>query len=199
MDIIFRKFLELQSLNGVRKYLHERGLRSRSGRDYSLLGLQEILQNPVYCIADADSLAYFVQKNADVCFTERECGHNRGLLAYNKRDYTKGRSPRNPVEKWIIAIGRHEGRVSGKGWVAVQQILDRNKPDFNWSNTYNDYALLSGLIFCAKCGRRMSPSPETETTDAMTISARTNYSWGRRFATALIFWADRPTNWSAVI
>ena len=155
VDIIFRKFLELQSLNGVRKYLHERRLRSRSGRDYSLLGLREILQNPVYCIADADARAYFVQKNAEVCFTERECGRGRGLLAYNKRDYTKGRSPRNPIEKWIIAIGRHEGRVSGKDWVTVQQILDRNKPDSNWSNTHNDYALLSGLIFCARCGKRM--------------------------------------------
>lgn len=155
VDMIFRKFLELQSMSAVRKYLHEKGFRSRSGKDHSLLGLKEILQNPVYCIGDQDALAYFVEKNADVCFTEQDCGHNRGLLSYNKRDYTKGRNPRNPVEKWIIAIGKHEGRVSGKDWVTVQRLLELNKPDSSHSNTHNDYALLSGLIFCARCGRRM--------------------------------------------
>lgn len=153
VDVIFRKFLELQSLNGVRKYLHERGLRSRSGGDYSLLGLREILQNPVYCVADADSLAYFAQKNAEVCFAQGDFG--RGLLAYNKRDYTQSRSPRNPAEKWIVAAGRHEGRVSGRDWVEVQRILGRNRPESDRSNARNGYALLSGLIFCARCGRRM--------------------------------------------
>lgn len=155
VDIIYKKFLELQSLNAVRKYLHEGGMKTRTGQDYSLLGLREILQNPVYCIADPDVLAYFTQKNADVCFSEAECGQRRGLLSYNKRDYTKGHAPRNPIEKWIIAVGKHEGRVSGKDWVAVQGILERNKPDGVHTNTYNDYALLSGLVLCTKCGKRM--------------------------------------------
>lgn len=153
VDLIFRKFLETQSLNGVRKYLHQRGIRSRAGQDYSLPGLREILQNPVYCMADADARAYFVQKNAEVCFTGEERG--RGLLAYNKRDYTASRSPRNPVEKWIVAAGRHEGRISGKDWVAVQRILERNRPDSPHSNVRSGYALLSGLIFCTRCGQRM--------------------------------------------
>ena len=155
VDLIFRKFLETQSLNGVRKYLHRRGIRSRSGQDYSLPGLREILQNPVYCVADADSLAYFAEKDAEVCFTEGECGRGRGLLAYNKRDYTTGRSPRNPVKKWIVAVGRHEGRISGKDWVEVQRILERNRPDSPRHAPHNGYALLSGLIFCTRCGQRM--------------------------------------------
>ncbi len=155
VDLIYRKFLELQSLNGVRKYLHGHGLRSRQGQDFSLPGLREILQNPVYCAADRDSLAYFREKRADVCFTEQDCGHGRGLLSYNKRDYAVSRAPRNGVDKWIVAVGRHEGRVSGRDWVAVQRILERGGPDTPHSNARNGYALLSGLIVCARCGRRM--------------------------------------------
>ena len=41
------------------------------------------------------------------CFPRADCDGRRGLLAYQKRDYTGGRSPRNPVDKWIIALGRH--------------------------------------------------------------------------------------------
>ena len=152
---IFEKFLELHSLNGVRKYLHNKGITSRSGKEYSLLGLREILQNPVYCIADEGVRAYFLKKQAEVCFEPWECGEGRGLLSYNKRDYTKGHAPRNGMDKWIIALGRHKGMVSGSDWLSVQHILEQNRPDQAHSNTYNGYALLSGLVICEKCGRRM--------------------------------------------
>lgn len=155
VQTIFRTFLERQSLNGVRKYLHEMGITSRSGKDYSLLGLREILQNPVYCIADEEVRAYFLNQHSDVCFVSSQCIEGRGLLSYNKRDYTKGHAPRNGMDKWIIALGKHRGIVSSGDWLSVQRILKQNKPEQEHSNTYNDYALLSGLVRCGKCGRRM--------------------------------------------
>ena len=155
VDTIYRKFLELRSLNGVRKYLHSRGIRSRQGQDFSLPGLREILQNPVYCIADRDALAYFTERGADVCFTEQDCGHGRGLLAYNKRDYTTSRAPRNATEKWIVAVGKHEGRICGRDWATVQRLLEENRPASPHANPHNSYALLSGLIRCGRCGKPM--------------------------------------------
>ena len=156
VDMIFEKFLELRSVSGVSKYLIKQGIKSRSGKYYSLPGIKEILQNPVYCVADKDALKYFTAQNSDVCFEEKDCSEKYGLLAYNKRDYKKKHAPRQSMDKWIIAIGKHKGRVSGKKWVAVQNIVEDNIPTGKKpAKMHNDYSLLSGLIYCEKCGSRL--------------------------------------------
>ena len=160
VDAMFEKFLELRSISGVSKYLIKQGLKSRTGKYYSLLGIKQILQNPVYCIADKDALNFFTDQNSDVCFEEKDCGGRHGLLSYNKRDYKKKHAPRQSMDKWIIAIGKHKGRVSGKKWVAVQNILEDNIPTGKKpAKMHNDYSLLSGLIYCKKCGSRMFAKP----------------------------------------
>lgn len=153
--IIFQKFLELHSVSGVYKYLAEAGIRSRSGSWYSKIGIKQILQNPVYCAADKDARDYFVAQGSDICFPETDCSEEYGLLAYNKRDYKKKNAPRQDVSEWIIAMGKHRGIVTGRQWVAIQEILNANRPASAGTNTFNDYCLLSGLILCGKCGRRM--------------------------------------------
>ncbi len=156
VDAMFEKFLELRSISGVSKYLIKQGIKSRTGKYYSLIGIKQILQNPVYCAADQDALDYFTDQNADVCFEEKDCSNKYGLLAYNKRDYKKKHAPRQSMDKWIIAIGKHKGRVSGKKWVAVQNIIEDNIPTGKKpAKMHNDYSLLSGLIYCDKCGNRM--------------------------------------------
>lgn len=156
IDTIFEKYLELRSVSGVSKYLISKNLKSRSGSFYSLLGIKEILQNPVYCIADIDAFNYFTSMNADVCFDEVDCSDKYGLLAYNKRDYKKKHAPRQAIDKWIVAIGKHKGRVSGQKWVAVQKIIEDNIPTGKKpAKMHNDYSLLSGFIYCEKCGSRM--------------------------------------------
>ncbi len=156
VQIMFEKFLELKTVSGVSKYLIKQNIKSRTGKYYSLLGIKDILQNPVYCAADNDALNYFTELNADVCFEEKDCSDKFGLLSYNKRDYKKKHAPRQSIEKWIIAKGKHRGIVSGNHWIAVQNILEENKPDGKKpSKMHNDYSLLSGLIFCEKCGSRM--------------------------------------------
>ncbi len=156
VDMIFEKFLELRSVSGVSKYLIKQGIKSRSGKYYSLPGIKEILQNPVYCVADKDALDYFTAQNSNVCFEEKDCSEKYGLLAYNKRDYKNKHAPRQAMDKWIIAIGKHKGRVSGKKWVAVQNIIEDNIPTGKKpAKMHNDYSLLSGLIYCEKCGSRL--------------------------------------------
>ncbi len=153
--LMFEKFLELRSLSGVSKYLIKQGIRGRMGKYYSLLGIKEILQNPVYCVADKDVRDYFVSLGSEVCFEETECSEKYGLLSYNKRDYKKKNAPRQPVEHWIIAVGRHRGIVHGKQWIIVQNLLERNKTSSGAVKEHNDYSLLSGMIRCTKCGSRM--------------------------------------------
>lgn len=159
IDCILEKFLELRSISGVSKYLIKQQVKSRTGKMLSLLGIKEILQNPVYCIADEDAWEYFTLQHSDVCFDKTSCSNKYGLLAYNKRDYRKKNVPRHDMDKWIIAIGKHKGRISGKKWVAIQNILKENIPTGkNPAIMHNDYALLSGLIFCNKCQSRMFAS-----------------------------------------
>lgn len=156
VDMIYEKYLQLRSVSGVSKCLIREGVRSRNGKYYSLLGIKDILQNPVYCIADRDALAYFTEKGCDVCFDEKDCSDQYGLISYNKRDYKKKGAPRQTMDKWIIAVGRHKGRVSGKMWVAVQRSIEENTPcGKKPAKMHNDYSLLSGLIFCSACGGRM--------------------------------------------
>lgn len=156
VDIMFEKYLELHSISGVSKYLISQGIKNRNGKFYSLLGIKEILQNPVYCIADEDAFDYFTSQGSDVCFEKEECGSKYGLLSYNKRDYKKKHAPRQSKDKWIISIGKHKGRIPGKKWVAVQNTIEDNIPTGKkTAKMHNDYSLLSGLIHCSKCGKRM--------------------------------------------
>ncbi len=161
VKILFQKFMELQSISAVSKYLIEANLRSRTGKWYSLLGIKQILENPVYCIADSDARAYFIAQDSDVCFKEEDCSDRLGLLSYNKRDHKKKHAPRQAKSEWIIAIGKHEGIISGKQWVSIQTILEANKPTARQqtenpvAKMHNGYSLLSGMIFCRKCGSKM--------------------------------------------
>ncbi len=156
IDMIYSIYLETRSISAVSKRLMRQGVRSRVGSYYSLPGIKEILQNPVYCMADKAALDYFTDQHADVCFDESDCTGKYGLLSYNKRDYKKKHAPRQSIDKWIIAVGRHKGRIPGEKWVAVQQILADNIPTGKKpARQCNDYSLLSGLIYCDKCGGRM--------------------------------------------
>lgn len=160
--MIFEKFLELHSVSGVSKYLISRDIRSRNGTFFSLPGIKEILQNPAYCTADKDAFRYFSSVNADVCFEEKDCSDRFGILAYNKRDYKKKNAPRRTADQWIIAVGKHNGLISGRRWAAVQKIIEDNIPTGKKpAKMHNDYSLLSGLIVCAKCGGRMFAKPRS--------------------------------------
>lgn len=152
---MYKKFLETHSVSGVYKHLIALGIKSKNSKYFSKIGIKQILENPVYCIADEDAMKFFTAQNSDVCFREEDCSDKLGLLSYNKRDYKKSHSPRQERSVWIIAIGKHQGIVTGKQWVAVQDILETNKPSSPKTNMHNDYSLLSGLILCKKCGRRM--------------------------------------------
>ena len=156
VDAIFREFLSLRSLSSVARNLTLHSLHPRGGGNFSLLGIRNILQNPVYCIADENAWDYFTHRQSDVCFPRSGGSRHHGLLSYNKRDYSKKGAPRQPMEKWIIAVGCHDGRISGRDWVLVQSILADNAPlSPQPTQAHNDYALLSGLLRCAQCGSPM--------------------------------------------
>jgi site-specific DNA recombinase len=109
----------------------------------------------VYCAADQDARAYFLENGSEVCFSDTECSAEHGLLSYNKRDYKKKHAPRQALSAWIIAIGQHSGIVSGRDWVQIQKILAANKPSLAAVKAHNEYAVLSGMIYCDHCGAKL--------------------------------------------
>ncbi len=160
--LMYREFLDKRSLTGVSRSLTGAGILSRRGKPYSLPGIKDILRNPVYCTADLDAYNYFTSKGADVCFDEKRCSDYVGLIAYNKRNYRRKNAPRQAVDKWIVAIGRHRGIISGRDWVRVQEILEENVPTGAApACTHNVYSLLSGIIYCGICGGRLFAKPRS--------------------------------------
>lgn len=152
--MIFKIFSETHSVSRVYKRLIDAGVKSKTGKYFSKTGIKQILENPVYCIADKDARDYFVSHGSDVCFSESDCSDELGLLSYNKRDYRQKNAPRQEKSEWIIAKGKHKGIITGNQWAEIQNILEANKPSSPIKKMNNGYALLSGLIIC-KCGKRM--------------------------------------------
>lgn len=154
--LIYDKFQELRSLAGVSKYLIQQGIRSRTGNHYTPLAVKDILTNPVYCSATKDVRDYFIKQDSTVGFSERECSGECGLISYNKRDYKKKRTARLPKHEWVIGKGQHPSVVDGAIWMQIQEVLENNKAEADSpGRSLNEYSLLSGRIFCKKCGARM--------------------------------------------
>ena len=129
---------------------------TKTGKNFTRFSIKNILQNPVYLMADGDAWQYFVDRQAEL-FSERSAfDGTRGILAYNRTDQEKGRAAiLLPVNEWIVTVGQHNGLIPGKAWVKVQESLERNKSK-GYRKPRSNEALLPGLLFC-RCGSRMYP------------------------------------------
>ena len=153
---IFRLFAEHDSLTAVETELLRQRTVTKTGRNFTRFSIKNILQNPVYLIADGDAWQYFVDRQAELFADRSEFDGTRGVLAYNRTDQEKGRAAINlPIEEWIITVGQHPGLVPGQAWVKVQESLERNKSK-GYRKPRSNEALLTGLLFC-RCGNRMYP------------------------------------------
>lgn len=155
---IFAKFLETKHYSAVGKYLADSGINSRKKQYFEPITLRAILSNPVYAIADNDSLTYFEKCGSKIFVDPRDCNGKRGLMSYGKRNYSDPSKKRNSKSEWIISLGKHEGVVSGADWVRVQEIIKAKSDEEeskNHTNEHNDYSLLSGKIICKKCNAKM--------------------------------------------
>lgn len=156
VKLIFEKFLELKSLTQLETYFIQHDIKTRNDIYFSRSALKSILTNPVYAIADNDTLNYFSEKEAEIFLKENFNGKH-GLMVYNKTIQKTGKSTKQrSVTDWIVAVGKHKGFISGNTWVQTQNLLDMNaerryrKPGINTS-------LLSGVIYCNNCGSFMRP------------------------------------------
>ena len=154
--MIYDLFSETNSLTMTEAELMKRRIVTRNGNYFTRFSIKAILQNPVYMIADQEAYDYLTEKEADLFSNRAEFDGEHGIMAYNRTDQEKGKTTQyNPVNEWIVAVGKHPGLIPGKTWVRVQEALEQNKSKA-FRRPKSNEALLTGLLYC-RCGNRMYP------------------------------------------
>ncbi|MCI8659117.1 MAG: recombinase family protein [Lachnospiraceae bacterium] len=157
IDLIYSKFLEFRALSKLDAFLLKNGFHTKNGNNFSRFAIRDILSNPVYVIADEEAWQYFVQKGVQVSAAREDFDGIHGIMAYNRTLQKKGKAHKsNPVDEWIVSVGKHEGRICGAMWVEVQRILEQNRSK-SYRKPRSNQALLSGYLRCGSCGDYMRP------------------------------------------
>ena len=128
--LIFQMFLEGQSYDAIVKALQSRGYRTKANKPFGKNSLYEILRNAKY----------------------------KGLYTYNRAapadPYTKKRNSHrdNMPEDMIIVPDGVPAIISAEDFDKVQQVLAKRKLCYRGTDRHKETYLLTGKIFCGKCG-----------------------------------------------
>lgn len=154
---IFEKFLETNSLTKTETYLLQKHIKTKNGKDFTRFSIRSILANPVYMIADMQAWNYFESMGVEIYADKSDFDGKHGVIAYSKTIQKPGKANQiKDMNEWIIAVGKHEGLISGMDWVNAQASLKQNRSK-SYHKPRSNVALLSGLLFCGKCGDFMRP------------------------------------------
>ena len=157
IKLIYDKFLETGSLTKVDEFLLNGGYQTKRGKQFTRFAIKGILTNPVYMIADEDAYQYLVENNVDL-FSEKESfDGEHGIMAYNRTLQRPHKTTlQKPMDEWIVSVGKHIGIIPGATWVKIQKMLQVNKSK-SYRKPRSNVALLSGLLYCGRCGNYMRP------------------------------------------
>lgn len=155
--LIFKTFIETNSLTKTDAFLLKNGIKTKNGNSFTRFAIKTILMNPVYMIADEDAYSY-LSKNSDALFSEKsEFDGKRGVMAYNRTIQKPGKAIKyRPISEWIISVGYHLGIIPGATWILAQERLTQNRSK-QFRKPRSNVALLSGLLVCGDCGDYMRP------------------------------------------
>lgn len=135
---LFSLFLSGMSITRLERHCREHGIRTQNGKYMQTNQLHFILTNPVYCRADADALVYFREKGYVIPeHAEQIFDGIHGLIGYGRRS---GAS--SPL---TVAVGIHEGVISGSDWVAAQKRMGINK---QIRTAKYELGILKGVLRC---------------------------------------------------
>jgi site-specific DNA recombinase len=172
---LYETFLRTSTLTGTAAALNDEGFKTKKDKDFTLVAVKNILQNPVYAVADADMKSYFVSFDVPVWADEIAFDGVRGIMAYNKTEQTKEldnesrtldpkytqRTTRRDIKDWIISVGKHNGIIRGADWLRAQSLLSEISQVNSARPRELSKSLLSGLVRCVECGSRMFVRAET--------------------------------------
>ena len=126
VKLIYIKYIEEKSLAKVSNFLLEKNIKTKLNNNFSKVSIAGILHNPVYVRATTTVISYLNKKGIE---TLGAADGIHGMLSYNKRKGKTG--PYRDCNKWIYAMAKHEGVISGAHWIEVQENLQRRRPLVN--------------------------------------------------------------------
>lgn len=151
---LYRKYIELGSLNRLLNWSLENQIKSKYGNDFNLRSLRLILTNTVYVMADEKIYTWLLKEGIDIASAKAEFNGINGLFIYNKYNNQRNCSAKiRKKEEWIAVVGSHPGVISSNDWIHVQEMLRRNSAKAPRSDT-GEYGLITSLLRCA-CGSGM--------------------------------------------
>ena len=167
--LIFQKFKEKNSLTKVETYLIQNGIKTKNGKIFTRFTVKNILENPVYMMADETAFNYFIDNGvefSDENDIKSKFDGKHGIMAYNKTIQKEGkRNYTREIKDWIISVGKHEGLISSSDWISVQEQLAQNSSK-SYRKPKSNVALLSGILLCGNCGDFMRPKLSKRKNDA---------------------------------
>lgn len=149
VKLIYELYLEKKGFSSVANYLCKNYYKGKNGGEFSRQTVQQIITNPVYCIADNLAFKYFKNLGA-IVYGEPS---TRGFIVYNKRE---GGKKNKPINEWVFAVGEHPGIISSNIWIKCQNINNINKSKSSPRTGTGNKFLLSSLITCGCCGSGMA-------------------------------------------
>lgn len=155
---IYNKFIETHSLTQTETYLIQNNILSKNNKMFTRFTIKNILQNPVYMVADKTAYNFFKQNGAQTCKGQNiKYNGKYGIMSYNKTLQKDGcRHYPKDIKDWIISVGKHKGIIESDKWIKVQNILKENSSK-SYKKSKSSIALLSGVLFCGNCGSYMRP------------------------------------------
>ena len=173
VKLIFDKFLETGSLTKTDQFLLQGRYHTKRGKSFTRFAIKGILSNPVYMIADNDAYEYLVENEVDLFSEKVDFDGKHGIMAYNRTLQRPGKATQEkPMNEWIVSVGKHKGVIPGSTWVSVQKLLELNKSK-SYRKPRSNVALLSGILFCGKCGDYMRP----KLSDRLTAAGEPIYTY----------------------
>lgn len=171
---IYDLFLKKRAFNATANALNEEGRKTKTGAQFTMLAVKDIIRNPVYCIADEKSYQYFLDEGCNIYGDKEEYDGLHGISVYNRTEQTKEESDDstflrpeftkmttlNGMGDWIIAPGRHVGFIASEDWIEAQKIKEEIADKYNRPHRSTN-ALLSGLIYCPLCHKKLNVIPES--------------------------------------
>ena len=173
IESIYRTFGKVRSLLQTSNLINEQ-YATKHGAQFTTSSIRMILRNPIYCVADERSYNYFLEHEGNIFGEKEEFDGLHGLSSYNKTDQMKVEDEdstffnpkfsqllsKKPMSEWIISVGRHEGYIDSKEWIGTQILLDDIAEKYNRPHRKTN-AMLSGIIYCPICGKRLRVLPES--------------------------------------
>lgn len=157
----FEVYYDLRNLLKSVRQLVEEGVEFGEEQKPSDSKLRNLLTNPVYCVADERAYDYFYEMGCTMGCEKKDFDGTTGVAPFNRHKSREGSLSLRPATEWIIAKGAHPGIVSSEKWIAINDSLIENAIAHpRRQKAVNNYALLTGLLVCARCGRKMYSQPQ---------------------------------------